>query len=697
MVERRTVENIPATPHFSFLYGSFRLSSWAVPFFTTTVTVEEAAHHLHLTSDIPGAEEINWRLDELYQRDLNWPRVENQIVPYLRRRDDPQFFNSITVALLPYDRSSRDVLSSFHAEGQWSPPRLEESQRFAKTMELGPLTFGFWEAWDTVGDVAFRSGEFRWNTTQVFGVAIDGQHRLAAIKSYVGEHPTQQSTETRIPVIFLIFDEAVGYEAPGDRSVVEVLRRLFIDLNKHAQTVSRARQILLDDQDPHSVCVRKLVGEELRPDLQELDQVPPRLPLSLVDWHREQARFDDGPYVTTVLGLDWAVSEILSTKPIKDWTDYQSIGKQLDRIGKQLDVDLQPAKGRLKEIEEVSVSPFSYSEEELEIIQQGLAHVWAQPLCRLFTSLKPYDDLIRLRTMHDAFSLEFLHWYRLRERARDDRYAGRATHEYRQFLGRLSERQENRVGEPALERRLEQIGSLKSGNLAFNVVFQRALLLGFLEYGKIAYRDVEQLIDEYSGELEFPDFGLAWDYEGEAEEEDESEDESLPGERRDEAVPQYDRSLASRMDLRSQEFIQALNRTLEARPGLLDVHDSFSDEEGFTRQFWQGTLRTPEGNIDFTQAASKRASELLFMCAGVHLYLSSLGEHAGDFDEFWAECMAERPVPVCQRIGRSIDRFCSTTGARILSARDEDYDEGRAREEAYFRLELLWSGLKPAT
>src|SRR5690606_14325219 len=120
------------------------------------------------------------------------------------------------------------------------------------------------------------------------------------IKSFVRGNPGIRSQNSRVPVILLLFDERVGFAAPEERPTVELLRGLFIDLNKNAQTVSRARQILLDDRDPHAVCVRRLVGSQLREDLNELGGSEPRLPLALVDWHREQAKFDDGPYLSTV-------------------------------------------------------------------------------------------------------------------------------------------------------------------------------------------------------------------------------------------------------------------------------------------------------------------------------------------------------------------------------------------------------------
>jgi hypothetical protein len=182
---RRSVEDVPATAHFSFLYGAFRLSDWEIPFFASTVTLEEAAQYLRLTTDIPGAEDIAWKLEELYQRDVDWPRVDSRILPYLRNRAEPQFFNSIIIALLPFDQRTGLVLDGFDGDRDWNPPPLADPDRFVKELDIGPIRLGFWEAWELPQDSGFRTGELRWNTKEVFGVAIDGQHRLAAIKQYV--------------------------------------------------------------------------------------------------------------------------------------------------------------------------------------------------------------------------------------------------------------------------------------------------------------------------------------------------------------------------------------------------------------------------------------------------------------------------------------------------------------------------------
>ena len=245
------------------------------------MSLRHVADSLRLASDFPGSELIDWGLDELYQREVDWSRVERKIVPYLHAKDQPQFFNSLTIALMPFAKGDQLPRSFEHRE-DWTPPELKDEQRFAKVYRVGPISCGFWDKWTTLADAEARTGQLRWNPDEVFAVALDGQHRLAAIQQYA-ESPSISSEfleETKIPTILLVLDEQFGYSAPSGCNLVNVLRTLFVDLNKHAQKVSRAREILLDDKDPTSACVRSLVGDRLVDGTPEIDEDPPS-PLSL--------------------------------------------------------------------------------------------------------------------------------------------------------------------------------------------------------------------------------------------------------------------------------------------------------------------------------------------------------------------------------------------------------------------------------
>jgi len=646
------------------------------------MAVEDVAENLQLASELPGAETIAWRVDELYQRDIDWVRVERQIVPYLNNLEVPQFFNSLTVALLPFDVRSGGLAREFSDDIGWDPPRLDDEGRFEKVINVGPVTLGFWESWSGFSDLGFRSGQLRWNNRQVFAAVIDGQHRLAALKAVAGGRRSAL-TETRVPVLLLIFDSRLGYVSPHNSQTVEILRALFIDLNKHAQSVTRARQLLLDDRDPHAVCVRRMVGSQLREDLTELRSEPPRLPLAVVDWHSEQAKFDEGPYVTTVLGLDWIVTEVLGTRPIRDFTDYGAVRKQLDRIEAQVGMSLWGAKRRLDDLETVSLAPFVYSDEDLEKIGTAFGGTWSGALCHLLTAMRPYASFLEQRVARQSLSLDFQTWYMLYRRQVGDVLETQATAEYRRFMHRLQVR-EDPLGERQLIDTLGALEASKANNLAFNVAFQRALVLAFIEYGKIQSSAIDEIA--LDAEVDFPEFDLEEEDDAEAEVGGDVQQARLPG-----GMP----SNGSHLLARAHEFVGAMNDLVAGCPELLSI-DAEYPEYILTPYLWAGTLRKAEGGIDFTQTASQRAKEVLFLVAVMHLYSRHVAQDGADFDEFWGWVHDDEGPSVARRASRATTRYAKQGGGggRVLMSFGEEYYEEMAREQAERRLRALWAALR---
>lgn len=684
----RSIKNIRATAYFPFVYGRFQLSNWSIPYFSTAISLRDAAESLRLASEAPGVESVQWQLDELYQRDVDWSRVDRGIVQYLRNTDVPQFFNALTIALLP---SGSGGQSSFGGQG-WTPPPIDQAN-IAKVLNVGPIAIGYWDDWTDHDDVEAATGVLRWNPDEVFAVALDGQHRLAALRSErLGDRNDPRYSASRVPVIFLMFDHRVGYNTPQTNGGnVDTMRRLFVDLNKHARTVSRARQILLDDQEPHAVCVRALVGAELRPGLEDLAGANPRIPLSLVDWHSEQAKFEDGPYIATVLGMDWIVTKLLNSTPISDVTDYKSIKRQLEALHKGLGTDLTSAEERCDELE-VAQRPFTYKTEELEKIERDFSKCWNPAIIHIMRNFSPYSDLIELRESLDTFNLDFMNWYQHYQRSQQDTYQGHATELYRRLLGRLSNRDESPIGERTLLDALEEVNQLKGESLAFKVVFQRAMFLAFLMFLQIRDEHLEGLGEEYEDDYEDDE-----DLDSEIDdEEDEGEggdiDDQEPHETDDRDVVSL---LAAHRLERAEQFVSILNRVVEAVPDFLAVELDASDEEG--TYFWQGTLRAAEGHIDFTQGASGRASDLIFLVVVMCLYDDLTDpDNPSDFDEFINAVESDGAPGLCKRASMAVARYSSkplSAGGRILKARDEEFDLGASQQELFDRLRYVWDSV----
>ncbi len=240
------------TPHYTelrpMLWGSFNLSHTSIPYYQAVITLEEAAKELKLVENLPSDLRSKWKLEELFQREIDWERVKHDIVDgYLRRPEKLKFFNSLTVALLPIDEKK------MLATGYGETPRMPELR---EALQKAP-----WQV-NNVGGVQIitnnksPNGYIRWDPKRIFPATIDGQHRLASLQTLFNDgNLPSTALETKLSIIFLVLDPRVGFDiskmnlSKEENAVLTVVREVFIDLNKHAEEVNRSRRILLDDQE----------------------------------------------------------------------------------------------------------------------------------------------------------------------------------------------------------------------------------------------------------------------------------------------------------------------------------------------------------------------------------------------------------------------------------------------------------------
>lgn len=81
--------------------------------------------------------------------------------------------------------------------------------------------------------------------------ALDGQHRLKAIKDSLKKNPELGSEEICVILVS-------HYETPEGK---ERTRRLFTNINRYAKTTTKGENIALDEDDGFSIIVRRLINE----------------------------------------------------------------------------------------------------------------------------------------------------------------------------------------------------------------------------------------------------------------------------------------------------------------------------------------------------------------------------------------------------------------------------------------------------
>ena len=125
---------------------------------------------------------------------------------------------------------------------------------------------------------------------------------------------------------------------------------------------------------------------------------------------------------------------------------------------------------------------------------KGFRRSWCAPLIHLLTQLSPYMELVALRENLGTLSPEFANWYALKEAADGARRHGRASGFLTKYESELSSRESDPIAPGDLTKAVKECEALKKKRgLAFAVVFQRALVLAYLQFTKITRQMIEDL------------------------------------------------------------------------------------------------------------------------------------------------------------------------------------------------------------
>ena len=454
------------TNELIFIPGEFRLSNMeSLPYFSVVMPLQDLVNQIKLVEDLPQEAVLDWSLEELFQRDISWKRVNTELVDrYLKDQSKLSFFNSLTIALLPI---------------KVSPKRGLTIEKYYSNPDPDSVPTGRGDGWERkdVGHICVEYlnnggiGVIRWHTDRIFPVAIDGQHRLAALKKYYENRKknfTSDSPElkTKISLILLILDEQVGFKREPKKSLIGTLREIFIDLNKNARTVPKSRRILLEDQNIQSLCVRTLLAEKAK------QYTGNELPLSIVTWREDEAKFDSGHSMTSVLNLDEIVNYCFDRTSIDkiDPLDRRQIKKYVDIILTKLDLEHKMAKSINNRID-LCVSradPFSFEDTHLESIEEAFRKQWTPHIIRIFNEFTPYKNYIDTAKeigaidgeLSDFLLLPIEKRHDFEERKKDD----------------LDFNPDTIIKEP-----LKRLGNLKTNKWAFQVVFQKGLFINLFE------------------------------------------------------------------------------------------------------------------------------------------------------------------------------------------------------------------------
>lgn len=459
------------------LHGEYTLSKHVtVPYLNTSLEIERAVQELRTYDQIPPNLEQRWSLEELYQREIDYDRIEKDIVNgYLKDPNKLKFFNAITILLFPKNEDGSAASEFQNYEG--NDPRIPyEDQPFDSSFtESNAQKVVF-------GGVQYvrldQFGRLRWDLSRVDAVAVDGQHRLAALRKwYESKQATLESEErkTVVPILFLLVNEVVGFRTKqgGKKSSMRTIaREIFTDLNKNAKKVDEAREIILDDKSPTALCARTLVTQETCKD------DPSLLPLSLVRWQEANNRFDQSYYLNSLLNLHQLVDLVLDLKSPDNPLDEDDVGEYIQSLDASLG-------GETKELTDGEMSLKEYYKQNYFNGDEP-----ARPFLHLPESyLKAAVN--NFQVLHKPYILkairEFAPYARILEAARKKEMVtgffakwNAQPEDHKEQLGRQLEKDDihwkkNRIEAPINEiQELKGIGDHESW--CFKVIFQKALI-----------------------------------------------------------------------------------------------------------------------------------------------------------------------------------------------------------------------------
>ncbi len=442
------------TDEMEFTSSVFEISSIPIRYFLTNVKLSALEQSFKLVEDIPGS--ANWGYNAIFQRDIDDERVEKELLEkYLLNPHKFKFFNPLTIALLPFDFETNAVLDAYQdAVARDEDGYLKEIIGGIEIQQLKGTTVG----------------KIRWDRDRIFGVAIDGQHRLSALMKYATSPNKPQGIDpgrVRIPVVLLVFDVEKG-------NILKQIREIFVDINKNAEPVRGARRILLDDRDVQAVFARDLIKDEDNPN---------GLRYEVVDWKRETARPESPHQLTTIVVL-YEIIKLLFGNTVKLETELD-INTELERKG------FLPIS--------TSDSIDDLSDKQIEVALERFRSKHKKFILWLFKNLPPYQEIISELSNYidnETDASQAFREYLFKPANKRDRFKDELRG--REFdIGKV-------IDEP-MEKLQEAKNKQKTSELLFFAIGQRALFSWFHHLVKIynlrGFQNLEEIAKEYCEDL----------------------------------------------------------------------------------------------------------------------------------------------------------------------------------------------------
>jgi len=258
------------------VYGNLGKGENADILFLQTVISASELKHIDLISNIPDSEK--WDVRHLFQRDVDDDRVEQDIIPYFKDPTKIKYFSPITLILLPTAEDKKNILKDvdYIEPREFSNPKVGDPSKVIEKQNFYKLN---------ILNLPDPLAELEWNDKLCYLVAIDGQHRLSALKRCINtpDNTGQAFGDWRIPVVILTILKVDKRKDVAN--LLEIVRKTFVYINTKSERINRAREIILNDESVNAICTQEVINYSHKNDLLPINKrVASALPLIFFDW-----------------------------------------------------------------------------------------------------------------------------------------------------------------------------------------------------------------------------------------------------------------------------------------------------------------------------------------------------------------------------------------------------------------------------
>lgn len=475
-------------------FGVFSTDADSPVFYINTSFDIDSIGYLSPVREILDISEIDF--EELVQRDLDDFRIRRDIAPYLTDNNGYKFFPPIVVAVTQPEENKK-AIRRFYPNIRTR--LIDDNQRFELEFEDS-----FCVRWfiDEEGKIISIPTEIRWKLDSTHLMAVDGQHRLVSLQAIRGllknsnlkrfyQNTSKDKNKLnglKVPVTILFFPNSteaieedslmeirkrfptVNWSPENKVDVKEILRNIFVDVNKSAKQPSKSRTILLDEKDLTAVFTRKIFSA--------IKEEVPFIYTAILEYNSpngKEVQIEKNRSVITTIGMVYKICEYL-------YKDNE--GKEIDEgsnFRTRLGIDEEKEFPSSEEFPLHQVKALDFSLEQRKKAVLLFEEKWLCSFTKLYTQLTPFQRMINLvqgeylnfqkKNKKDDFSIIEDTAYRTLFGGSEERFV----------LENLSKKIENSDARNSLKLLKEKEGLIRQKVRHFDVFYTLMFQKGFFE------------------------------------------------------------------------------------------------------------------------------------------------------------------------------------------------------------------------